>query len=319
MKIIFGIMSAVHSAPTVDQLARSLHPHEVAIHHDFGQQPDFEVSAPNAHFVADPRATGWAVWGFTEGIFHLLRHCVENTDFEYFQLLSPTCLPVKPLDQFVQSVSQSGLDANIDVISLNDDTDALMNYGMRAFAPNESIRFRILKNCFKYYYGQDWRPLRQANLQLRVREGPHRPLVENVCEFLVRAARRGYFGRSLLTGSLVPHVGGTWFGARRAVCEFLLDQYDNPEVFRCFSRLYMADEMMFATLLANADFKLGPSNHLVNRFTEGNPNWLDLKDLEMLQQTDRFFARKFPDDPQAPVRQAIIDAVSEQPARRSVA
>ncbi len=319
MKIIFGIMSAVHSAPTVDQLARTLQPHEVAIHHDFGQQADFEISAPNAHFVADPRATGWAVWGFTEGIFHLIRHCIDNTDFEYFQLLSPTCLPLRPLDQFVRSVESSGQDANIEVLSLDEDPDALMNYGMRAFAPNESIRFRILKKCFKVYYGRDWRPVRQANLQLRARAGRRRPVAENVCEYLVRAARRGYLGESLLTGRLVPHVGGTWFGARRAVCEFLLDQYDNPEIFRCFSRLYMADEMMFATLLANSDFNLGPSNHLVNRFTEGNPNWLEWDDLEMLQQSAQFFARKFPDDPQAPIRQAIIDKVCEAPERRSVA
>ncbi len=319
MKTIFGIMSAVHAAPTVDQLVHSLRPFDVAIHHDFGQQADFSITAPNARFVADPRETGWAVWGFTEGIFHLLRHCLQNSDFEYFQLLSPTCLPIKPVDLFVGSLSESAFDANMDVIDLRRDQDALMNYGMRAFAPDGSFRFRILKKCFKYYYGRDWRPVQRANLQLRVRAGERRPITESVCEYLVRAGQQGYLGSSLLTGELPPHVGGTWFGAKRDVCEYLVSQYDNPEIQACFSRLYMADEMMIATLLANSDYSIGPTNHLVNRFTEGNPNWLEPDDLGMLQQSESFFARKFPDDPQAEIRQAVINMITKQPVRNSVA
>lgn len=303
-------MSAIHSDQVLDQLAGALAPHEVIVHHDFKQQPLFRLRAANTRLVPDPIPTGWGVWGFTEGVFHLIRHCLQTSDFDYFQLLSPTCLPVKPMAQFEQSLIDSRFDANIDVIELASDFDALMNYGMRAFAPNGSIRFRILKYCFKYYYGQSWRSEQRANLQLRTRGVEAPAFAQIVCEFLVRAAYKGYFGASLLSRKLPPYVGGVWFGARRDVCEYLLKQFDEPEIFAGFSKVYMAEEMMMATLLANSGFALGPSNHLVNRFTEGNPNWLGPDDLTMLEQTDRYFARKFPNSIEADVRRAVQNMIS---------
>lgn len=310
LKIVFGVMSAIHSNQVLDQLAGTLAPHEVIVHHDFEQQPDFNLRAGNTRLVPDPISTGWGVWGFTEGVFHLIRHCLKTSDFDYFQLLSPTCLPVKSLAQFEQDLIESQFDANIDVIELASNIDALMNYGMRAFTPNGSIRFRILKYCFKYYYGESWRPEQRANLQLRTGGSKSPSFAQFVCECLVRAAQKGYLGPSLLNRKLRPYVGGVWFGARREVCEYLLKQFDEPEIFAGFSKVYMAEEMMMATLLANSGFVLGPSNHLVNRFTEGNPNWLETSDMTMLEQTDRYFARKFPNSIEADVRLAVLNMIS---------
>lgn len=307
LNIVFGIMSAIHSAQVVEQLASTLAPHDVVVHHDFSQQPGFNLHGRNTRFVPDPVKTGWGVWGFTEGIFHLMRHCLKSSDFEYFQLLSPTCLPIKPVRQFQQSLIESRFDANIDVIELAADTDALMNYGMRAFSPNDSMRFRILKCCFKYYYGLDWHSKQRANLQLRIRGSTRPAFGTSVCEFLVQSAQKGYLGGSLLTRRLRPFVGGVWFGAQREVCEYLVDQFDRADVYDGFSKLFLAEEIIIPTLLANADFELGPSNHLVNRFTEGNPNWLEPEDMTMLASTDRYFARKFPNNIDAEVRQAALE------------
>src|SRR3954447_10256317 len=99
-KIVFLVMSAVSKPGTVDQLARALAPHCVLVHHDFSQSPEFPLSAPNVRFVPDPKRTGWGVFGLVEGIFHSFRYALANLEFDYLQLLSPTCLPIKPLRDF---------------------------------------------------------------------------------------------------------------------------------------------------------------------------------------------------------------------------
>ena len=309
MKLVFGIMSAVQSAATVTQLAQSLTPHQVVIHHDRQQQPDFSVPLPHVQFVADPKRTGWGVWAFSEGIFHLMRHCVEHVDFDYFQLLSPTCLPIKPMSVFHDELAKDQVDANIDTIDLSADSDALMNFGHRAFAPVDSLRFRLLKRCFLHYYGYEWGSQKRSNLQLRVVSSDSRGPAAHLCHLLTRMAQRGWLGGHLYVDRYRPLAGGTWFGARREVCQFLLNAFDDAQVSGFFSRVHIADELMIATLLGNSQYRIGPSNHLVNDFTAGNPNWLNMNDIQMLKGSERFFARKFPDDPAASVRQAMLTHV----------
>ena len=81
-KIVFVVMSAIHSPESVAQLARALAPHTVVVHHDFSQTPDFSVNEPNVRFVPEPKRTGWAIWGFSEGIFHAMRYAYENLEFD---------------------------------------------------------------------------------------------------------------------------------------------------------------------------------------------------------------------------------------------
>lgn len=69
MRILFGIMSAVHQPETVAALCDALGTgNPILIHHDFTQQADFFVERSNVSFVQDPVKTGWGTWGFTEGI-----------------------------------------------------------------------------------------------------------------------------------------------------------------------------------------------------------------------------------------------------------
>src|SRR3990167_761367 len=115
--IVFLVMSAVSKPETVDQLARALAPHTVLVHHDFSQTPHFPLTAPNVRFVPGPKRTGWAMFGFVDGIFHSMQYAIANLDFDYLQLLSPTCLPIKPLGEFEVHVSQ-GEDAHFDCVDL---------------------------------------------------------------------------------------------------------------------------------------------------------------------------------------------------------
>jgi len=312
MKLVFGIMSAVQSAATVNQLVESLAPHRVVIHHDFGQQPNFVIDQPNVSFVPNPKRTGWAVWGFTEGVFHTLAHAVEQENCDYFQLLSPTCLPIRPVSEFHAAMQSSEADVQVDVLDLSRDQDALMNFGYRAFAARETLKFRLLRRCALNYYGYEWFSERRANLQLRVAgESASRPTAR-LCLAITRLAQHGWLGPHLYTKRFRPLVGGSWFGARRQACQHLLDSFRDPEINEFFSNVHIADEVMIATLFGNSRFRLGPSNHFVNQFTAGNPNWLNTRDLQLLKGCGKFFARKFPDDPMDPARQAVLARIRPQ-------
>ena len=111
-KIVFVVMSAIHSPESVAQLARSLAPHTVVVHHDFSQTPEFSVDEPNVRFVPEPKRTGWAIWGFSEGIFHALRYAYENLEFDYLQILSPTCLPIKPMSALEAHVASGSTEVD---------------------------------------------------------------------------------------------------------------------------------------------------------------------------------------------------------------
>ena len=103
-----------------------------------------------------------------------------------------------------------------------------------------------------------------------------------------------------------PVVGSTWFGLRRDACAFLVDRLSEPRVIRHFSGRHLVEEYAFSAILSGSPFRIGPSNHLVNRFdVNGHPVRLESSDLQRLSTSMRWFARKFPDDPDAQLRRAI--------------
>ena len=51
----------------------------------------------------------------------------------------------------------------------------------------------------------------------------------------------------------------------------------------------------------------GPGNYVVSRYVGARPQWLDLDDLDDLEKSGKYFARKFPDDPNAPVRLRLLE------------
>lgn len=156
-RILFLVMSAVTPPETLDQLARSLHPHPVLVHHDFSQSPDFRLRAENTQFVPEPRRTGWGTYGLVQGIFHSMEFADRHLDFDYLQLLSPTCLPIKPLRDFEAHVSGTA-DAHFGAIDLINDVECLMTIAYRAFTPPRTLRHRVLSRLSREYFrGSDAR------------------------------------------------------------------------------------------------------------------------------------------------------------------
>ncbi|HYF59424.1 MAG TPA: hypothetical protein VEA81_10755 [Burkholderiaceae bacterium] len=312
MRIVFGIMSATQSPAVVDQLAGLLHPHPVVVHHDHAKRPGFALTARNAWIVPDPRPTGWGTWGFAEAIVHTLRRALDAHPFDYFQLLSPTCLPIQPIERFEAFVRADDADAHADLMPVDRDDDTLMTFGYRTYTPADSLRFRVLRRARRWYFDEDAELVQTHSLSmLRRTDGaePERlPLGARAGLALTRMAARGRLGAHPFEGARSAMVGGVFFGARRSVCEHLVERVERDERLTFFRGLKIVDETLFPTLLAQSGARLGPSNHAISPFTrDGSPRWIEEGDVERLVATGRFFARKFHDDPRHSTRMDVIE------------
>ena len=302
-KIVFVVMSAINKAETTEQLARALAPHIVLVHHDFHQTPHFPLEAPNVRFVPNPRRTGWAVFGFTDGIFHSLRHALANLDFDYLQLLSPTCLPIRSLQLFEAHVS-GPVDAHFDCIDLLRDRDALMSVGYRAFTPEQSFRHRVARRLSRAYFGAEHGRRDEAGIWLRSGAGPG--VMPWIALASINALCRPFIGRHIFDDSFRPYCGSTWFGARRQVVEGMVDIFSRPVVHDYFSRLHIPDELLVPSLLMHLGVRKGPMNHFIQPFDQAHTGEIHEEDIDQLRGSSAFFARKFPDDPAAAVRLQVL-------------
>lgn len=302
-RIVFLVMSAVSRPATIDQLAHALAPHLVLVHHDFSQTPNFPLTAPNVRFVSNPRRTGWAVFGFVEGIFHSLQYALASLDFDYLQLLSPTCLPIKPLEQFEAHVSGCA-DAHFDCIDLLRDRDALMSVGYRAFTPEGSFRHRVVRWLSLAYFGPTYGRRDVAGIWLR--SGAGTGVVPWTALATVKALCRPWIGRHIFDESFRPYFGSTWFGARRHVIGAMVEGFSRPAVRDYFSRLRIADEFLIPTLLMHLELRKGPMNHFIQVFDQAHTGQIDEEHFEQLRRSTAYFARKFADNPMAPVRARVL-------------
>ena len=301
--IVFLVMSAVGKPGTVDQLARSLAPHTVLVHHDFSQTPDFLLTAPNVRFVPNPKRTGWAFFGFVDGIFHSMKYALANLEFDYLQLLSPSCLPIKPIEAFEAHISGRE-EAHFDCIDLFADQDALMSVGFRALTPEKSFRHRIVRRLGHAYFGASSGRRDEAGVWLH--SGGRKSIVALLALGVFKALSRPSIGQHIFNAKFRPYYGSVWFGASRHVVAAILEKFQHPGVRDYFSQLCIADEFLIPTLLMHVAPAKGPMNHFIQRFDLAHPGKIEDEDMEQLKAIPAFFARKFPDDPAAPIRIRVL-------------
>jgi hypothetical protein len=313
--IVFLVMSAVHRSDSIDQLARSLAPHTVLVHHDFAQTPDFTLSSPNVVFVPEPRRTGWASWGFTEAIFHSLNHALAHLEFEYVQVLSPSCLPIKPISRFEAFIRTTDQDAHFGCVDVCGNRDAMMSAGFRAFAPRDSWRYRALFRLSRTYFGLHPGTLDTDGIQL------HTGYVVNARGAMTWRSRSALLATlAFRHGRIARHpfdvdnpifFGAPWFGARRAVVREMCTLFDDRAFTAHFEHVFAADEFILPTMLHRVSRRPGPINHLVNTFEHARPKWLTAEDIVRLRNSPAYFARKFVDSCDDPCRLLTLTELLE--------
>lgn len=313
LRIVFAVMSATQQGATVAQLADALAPHTVLVHHDFTKRKDFQVDRPTVRFVPDPTVTGWGSWGLSRGIFHTIDHALRTLDFDYLHLLSPTCLPIRPLSELEDFLEHSEHDVHGDMFEVERDDQTLMNFGFRAYAYGDSIKYRTLGRLRRIYFGIGEDAILEQTCSLSMwrrsseREARGPTLSDRIALAATRTAARGWSGPNPFSPTFRPMIGSLWIGMRRRVCEYLSrTRYIDP-VGGYFAHLKIVDEMLFPTLLGNSPYRIGPGVHAVNDFDPfGSPYWIKGTDLDRVFATGRYLGRKFPDDPTAPVRRRAL-------------
>jgi hypothetical protein len=319
MTLAFGILSSTEHPGAVAQLADALGTRPlIVVHHDFSKQPSACRPRPNLRFVPRPARTSWGGWSLCDAILRLIEEALKDDRWRYFQLLSGSCLPVQPVAAFEQFVERQKADVNMDLVSLDADTDFLMSHGWRAYAPASSVRQRMLRRIRRWYLGGQPGQTDRSSLGLHVRiaNGPL-PIAARAALAATRLARDHAFGGRAhpFRAGVSCFTGSTWFGASRRSCEHLLAQAPDAALQRWFRSVHIPDEFYFQTVFGNADFEIGASNHLVSSFQDAHPQRLGLQDLGALAASGRFFARKFPDHPDSPVRRAVLEQIGALPVR----
>lgn len=314
MNLAFGILSALERPESVVQLVDSLGTDAcVTIHHDESKSARPALRRDNVRFVDGTVRTAWGEWSLCEAVLRLMRTALDDSTWGYFQLLSGSCLPIKPVDAFRRHVESTRADVNMDLVALDDDPAALMSHGYRAYAPQDKVQHRVLRRLRRWYLGgdPDWNDRDGLGFAVRRKEDAMTPLARASLASMRRLSH------GPLPGFDHPFdlqqrcfVGSTWWGARRAVCEFIVSQPADAVLQRYFRGVLIPDEFYFQTLIGNAGCRIAASNHLISRFDESHPVRLDLADLPAIDASPRFFARKFPDDAEADVRTEVLARVA---------
>lgn len=307
MRILFGIMSAVQPDRTVGALCDAIGPdHPILVHHDFSQQPDFVLKRDNVSFVDKPVRTGWGNWGFTDGIQNLVRHALARDDWDFIQLLSPTCMPIRPIGDFQAHVAASGVDYLIDGVDIGTSDYFLMSHGWRAFAREGLLRHRALRRARRWYLGDDSPMVNYAGLAFpvgsRLNAGPLRALKARAGRAVMRLAQRGIGFAHPFTDAFRCYAGSNWFGATRDACAYLMSKTEGTPLMEYMKGIHMPDEMLYPTVFMNSDLKGGVGAHYISRFEDARPVWLQTADLDEVLGSGKFFARKFPEDVSSDVR-----------------
>jgi hypothetical protein len=286
----------------------------VIVHHDYSKQSDFRLPGTAAYVIPDFVETGWGTPGLPRAIFRLIATALERSRFDYFQLLSASCLPLRPIAELRDHLALEGLPIHADLIDLDQDERVMMSHGHRVFCREEKLASRLLGRSRRWYLGDDPITIQQANLGIHDRHDPDAELssLQWLGKQVHAAARIGLLDAHPFHGSITPYVGSLWFCLRRDVCEYLIEQEQSNPAVPYLLGLQVCDEVVFPTLLGNSGFAIAESNHLVNQFVGSHPRTFDEHDLVALNRSDRFFARKFSVDTRDPVRRALLGRLDER-------
>ena len=284
------------------------------VHHDFSKRPQLALAGSHAYLIPDYVETTWGKANVVHAIFHLIRTALKRSRFDYFQLLSPSCLPLRPIEDLRRHLAIGQHAVYADILNLDTDERVMMSHGHRVFCRAEKLGSRLLSRSRRWYFGADPATFQHANLSIAERSDPLAPLTPG--QWLGRqvhhAARTGLLDRHPFHGGMAPIVGSLWFCLRRDVCEYLVTKEDADPAVAYLKSLKVCEEVVFPTLLGNSAFDIVPSNHLVNDFIGPHPRPFAELDLEILERSDKFFARKFEGGPAHPIRQNVLRQLRER-------
>jgi hypothetical protein len=216
---------------------------------------------PDVYFISNRANVNWAGYGMVQAAVNGLEQILSAKKYDYINVLSAQDLPLKSPDDI---------------------------YGF--LKANKGKEF-ITSQCLD----TEW-----TEAKVRI-EKYH----------FVNWTIPGKFRLEKLASSILPKrkfpldykiVGRSqWFTITAGAANYiLLFLQDNPKVIRFFKYTWAADELIFATILYNSDFKKNIADNLMyvdwEGCTTGHPRVLTIHDYEKLHASGKMFARKFDPD-----------------------
>jgi hypothetical protein len=315
-RIVFGLLSCKQSAAAIAQFADAVAPHCVLVHHDFSQTPDFAVECDNVIVLSQYVRTGWGAWSLVEAALILMETAVALDNCDYFQLVSESCLPARPVSEFADFLRVEAPDVMIDMLALDaSPPTALINYGWR-YLPRVTWLVRVARRSGLWWLGAGYGHEQRCGVNLKtVASGPAKlgqRLRRLAGKTILSAFLTPVFGRFPLGRISQCWVGSQWFGiSRAAALRVLALRASVPELEEHYRHCAIPDESFIHTLVANCFFPaIHPNNHVT--FWDGarfGPDEIGTEHLPRIAASHKFFARKFKLDPACPARLEVLKGV----------
>lgn len=323
MRIVFGILSSNNTDVAIQQIIDAIGSnHPIIIHHDFSKQAEFQVTGHNVHVLKDYAITSWGGWSLVDAVIKLMEYALENIpDWDYFQLLSDTCLPIQPISKFETYLDTVKPDANISCINITDNQLVFLSHGHRAFSSKKNISYKLLRKI--NYWSNKLRGATGSQmvegLTLPVYTRDNNPVIRlfthSLQGALLKLAQR-YVNHPFSTGTEC-YVGSQFFGCSHAVCQgiktWMSEHSDVVTVIQ--DETVIPDEFFFQTVIGNLHLaRYEPTNHLINFFdsTTRHGAEFEVSDFERLKASGKFFARKFSKNPEDAMRLKMLDNIKRE-------
>lgn len=312
--IVFGLLSSKNSAERVDLLASAVSPHHIYVHHDFSKFASFMPKAENVTVLDEPVETAWGDWSLVDATYRLMEKASNHKGITHFQLLSESCFPIRPIDEFEVYLATECPDVMMDICPL-DQREVMWSHGWRYFSET-NFSMRLLRRCYIWLCDNENDYIVNYSLNIANSKWPS-SLIGQLKFLLAKCIINFYamlFKRKLMCEQITQAgVGGQWFGASKRVVDWLIEARHQAVMFtRHYQQSHIPDESYVHSLILSAqakfnNLKVYESNHAMSwASSSSGPDVIDDKNIEVIKESNKFFARKFTLDSDVLLRKMLF-------------
>lgn len=277
MRVAYLIIA--HADPEMlEHLVRAIDPtkRDIYIHIDLKT----DINIFNAELLAqvkiiEPRIpVYWGNSSVTAASMRLIKEAYSCNYYDYFHIISGADFPVRPLSEFESFLDKSQPLSFLYSESANNKPEALKRLRSPYFISDRTHLSLLLQRIVFLF-------------------NHHVP----------------FFRRRMLD-NIEFRIGSNWFTIHRNVVPWIIDHWNDSRVRRFYYFTYLAEEIFFATALANSPLShFYSTRSLRHMIWDGgaHPKTLKMDDIDDIRQTNEFFSRKFSSSISLPLIHAIKD------------
>jgi len=262
------VMLAHTQLGRVEQLARYFARFDcpTVIHID-RKIPKTEFDALDARLADQPlvhlirvQKCGWGLWSMVAATQEAAQVLLDRApDVTHVSLVSGDCLPLRPLDRFLDFLAARPHTDFIESVTVEDVPWTIGGLQKERFTLRFPFSWRTQRRFFDKYVEIQ----RRLGMRRRIPDG------------------------------LVPHLGSQWWCLTRPSLEAILGDPRRAEFERYFRRVWIPDESYFQTLVRRVSTRIESRSLMLSKFdTQGKPFVFYDDHLDLLGQSDCFLVRK---------------------------